>query len=87
VSVASWRLKTAQVPLTTVGVFHAGLSGMDVQLGNLVLWVESAAHWDDINSMVKLRFAELPERRTIPTRTDSLLPTVNLSGACYEGDE
>lgn len=82
-STARWRHQTSDVPLTSVQVFHAGISGMDVQLGSQVLWVESLGHFEDLVAMVMLGFHNLPPRRTVQARTDNL-SLADVSGSCYQ---
>lgn len=84
-STARWRHQTCDVPMDSVRVFHAGLSGMDVQLGSEVLWVESEAHFDDLVARAKQGFSSLPPRRCLPPRTDGM--TANLAGSCWGENE
>jgi hypothetical protein len=88
---ATWRLANTQVPMNTVTV-HRCPEGFDVQLGTLLLRVDSQQHWEDLTAKVSASFASLPPRRPIPLpRTDSVKPTdyttVNCSGACWGEEE
>jgi hypothetical protein len=84
VSTATVRFKTSDVPLSSIAVFHAGIEGMDIQLGPLLLGVDSPQYWEDFVERVRQCFAALPPRRCLPPRTDGM--TANLAGSCYSGE-
>jgi hypothetical protein len=69
----------------------SSIGGFHVQLGDLVLWVTSEGHWEDIAEAVTECFQAVGAPRQVPVRTDSVKPTdyssVNCSGACYCGED
>jgi hypothetical protein len=82
---------SSEVPMNRIRVMSS-IGGFHVQLGDLVLWVTSKGHWEDIAEAVTECFQAVGAPRQIPLpRTDSVKPTdyttVNCSGACYQGED
>jgi hypothetical protein len=80
----------SDVPMNRIRVMSS-VGGFHVQLGDLVLWVASERHWEDIAEAVGECFKAVGAPRQVPARTDSVKPTdyssVNCSGACYGGED